>query len=54
MTRDCKLVADIDPTPEITTKASEFGSLLIAQAMSENLQMLTTDRNFPLYNITVA
>lgn len=28
--------------------------MLIAQAMSGNLQMLTTDRNFPLYDITVA
>jgi PIN domain nuclease of toxin-antitoxin system len=31
-----------------------FDRMLIAQAMSENLQVLTVDRNFPLYDITVA
>ena len=31
-----------------------FDRMLIAQAMSENLQILTVDRNFSLYDITVA
>ncbi|MDB5523096.1 MAG: type toxin-antitoxin system VapC family toxin [Rhizobium sp.] len=31
-----------------------FDRMLIAQAMSENLQIMTADRNFPLYDITVA
>lgn len=31
-----------------------FDRMLIAQAMSENLQVLTADRNFPLYDIVVA
>jgi PIN domain nuclease of toxin-antitoxin system len=31
-----------------------FDRMLIAQAMSENLQMLTADRNFSLYDITIA
>lgn len=30
-----------------------FDRMLIAQAMSENLQIMTVDRNFPLYDITV-
>jgi PIN domain nuclease of toxin-antitoxin system len=31
-----------------------FDRMLIAQAMSENLQMLTVDRNFALYDIVIA
>jgi PIN domain nuclease of toxin-antitoxin system len=31
-----------------------FDRMLIAQAMSENLQVLTADGNFPLYDITIA
>jgi PIN domain nuclease of toxin-antitoxin system len=31
-----------------------FDRMLIAQAMSEKLQILTVDRNFPLYDIVVA
>lgn len=31
-----------------------FDRMLIAQAMSENLQVLTVDSNFPLYDITIA
>jgi PIN domain nuclease of toxin-antitoxin system len=31
-----------------------FDRMLIAQAMSEKFQILTTDRNFPLYDVAVA
>lgn len=31
-----------------------FDRMLIAEAMSENLQVLTADRNFALYDISVA
>jgi PIN domain nuclease of toxin-antitoxin system len=31
-----------------------FDRMLIAHARSENLQILTVDRNFPLYDVTVA
>ncbi len=31
-----------------------FDRMPIAQAMSEKLQILTTDRNFPLHGVTVA
>lgn len=31
-----------------------FDRMLIAQAMSQNLQMLTADRNFQLYDVVIA